>query len=49
MTTDIQIPNATTIDHRTHQLCCGDAMLDKTKQCEYNGTRARSMVGMPGI
>lgn len=38
ITTDIQIPNALTIDHTTHKLYWGDAKLDKIERCEYDGT-----------
>ncbi|XP_027843018.2 low-density lipoprotein receptor-related protein 1 [Aphis gossypii] len=38
ITTDIQIPNALTIDHVTQKLYWGDAKLDKIERCEYDGT-----------
>lgn len=38
ITTDIQIPNALTIDHSTQKLYWGDAKLDKIERCEYDGT-----------
>jgi len=38
ITTDIQIPNALTLDHVTHKMYWGDAKLDKIERCEYDGT-----------
>ncbi|XP_050540895.1 low-density lipoprotein receptor-related protein 1 [Daktulosphaira vitifoliae] len=36
--TDIQIPNALTIDHVAQKIYWGDAKLDKIERCEYDGT-----------
>lgn len=38
ITTDIQIPNALTLDHVTQKMYWGDAKLDKIECCEYDGT-----------
>lgn len=38
ITTDIQIPNALTLDHVTQKMYWGDAKLDKIERCEYDGT-----------
>lgn len=38
ITTDIQIPNALTLDHVTQKIYWGDAKLDKIERCEYDGT-----------
>lgn len=38
ITTDIQIPNALTLDHLTQKIYWGDAKLDKIERCEYDGS-----------
>lgn len=41
ITTDIQIPNALTLDHITQKIYWGDAKLDKIERCEYDGTNRK--------
>lgn len=38
ITTDIQMPNAITIDHENHKLYWADARLDKIERTDYDGT-----------
>lgn len=38
ITTEIRMPNAITLDHKTQKLYWGDARLDKIERAEYDGS-----------